>query len=178
MKKLEALFDAVIVKPIENEETLYGNIIVPDIGDFDSVEVIEVLVSAGDQINKDSNRNRILFLGSSITLGWGVDHQDTMTEKLNKMLNTQSNSYEVLNAGIGNYNTVRYVEHYLSKLSVLKPDSIVIQYFVNDAESLKSGGGNWLLRNIQLAVTLMIAFNRVIYSGDESSLINHYRDVY
>ena len=32
MKKLEALFDAVIVKPIENEETLYGNIIVPDMG--------------------------------------------------------------------------------------------------------------------------------------------------
>ena len=32
MKKLEALFDAVIVKPIENEETLYGNIIVPDVG--------------------------------------------------------------------------------------------------------------------------------------------------
>jgi lysophospholipase L1-like esterase len=132
----------------------------------------------GDQINKDVNRNRILFLGSSITLGWGVDHQDTMTERLNKMLNIQSNSYEVLNAGIGNYNTVRYVEHYLSKLSVLKPDSIVIQYFINDAESLKSGGGNWLLRNSQLAVTLMIAFNRVLYSGDESSLINHYRDVY
>ena len=32
MKKLEALFDAVIVKPIENEETLDGNIIVPDMG--------------------------------------------------------------------------------------------------------------------------------------------------
>jgi chaperonin GroES len=29
---LEALFDAVIVKPIEEEETTYGNIIVPDIG--------------------------------------------------------------------------------------------------------------------------------------------------
>jgi chaperonin GroES len=29
---LEALFNAVIVKPIENEETLYGNIIVPDMG--------------------------------------------------------------------------------------------------------------------------------------------------
>ena len=29
---LEALFDAVIVKPIEIEETTYGNIIVPDIG--------------------------------------------------------------------------------------------------------------------------------------------------
>jgi chaperonin GroES len=29
---LEALFDAIIVKPIEEEETTYGNIIVPDIG--------------------------------------------------------------------------------------------------------------------------------------------------
>ena len=29
---LEALFDAVIVKPIEAEETTYGGIIVPDIG--------------------------------------------------------------------------------------------------------------------------------------------------
>jgi chaperonin GroES len=30
--KLEALFDAVIVKPIEEEETQYGSIIVPDVG--------------------------------------------------------------------------------------------------------------------------------------------------
>tara|TARA_R110000796_G_scaffold89517_2_gene192986 strand:+ start:445 stop:741 length:297 start_codon:yes stop_codon:yes gene_type:complete len=29
---LEALFDAVIVKPIESEESTYGGIIVPDIG--------------------------------------------------------------------------------------------------------------------------------------------------
>jgi chaperonin GroES len=30
--KLEALFDAVIVKPVEEEETQYGSIIVPDVG--------------------------------------------------------------------------------------------------------------------------------------------------
>ena len=30
--ELEALFDAVIVKPLEEEETTYGNIIVPDLG--------------------------------------------------------------------------------------------------------------------------------------------------
>ena len=29
---LEALFDAVIVKPIEYEESTFGNIIVPDLG--------------------------------------------------------------------------------------------------------------------------------------------------
>lgn len=30
--KLEAMFDAVIVKPFEEEETMYGNIVVPDLG--------------------------------------------------------------------------------------------------------------------------------------------------
>jgi len=132
----------------------------------------------GKQILSKKEKNRILFLGSSITLGWGVSQEDIMTEKLSGMLNDERNSYEVLNAGIGNYNTPRYVELYFSRLHELKPDSIVIQYFVNDAESLDSGGGNWLLRNSQLAVTLMIAINRLIYSGGESSLIDHYKKVY
>lgn len=30
--KLEALYNSVIVKPLETEETSYGNIIVPDLG--------------------------------------------------------------------------------------------------------------------------------------------------
>ncbi len=30
--KLQALFNAVIVKPIEDEESVYGSIIVPDMG--------------------------------------------------------------------------------------------------------------------------------------------------
>jgi len=32
MNKLEAMFDAVIVKPLELEETMYGSIFVPDAG--------------------------------------------------------------------------------------------------------------------------------------------------
>ena len=32
MKQLKALYNAVIVKPIETEETSYGGIIVPDLG--------------------------------------------------------------------------------------------------------------------------------------------------
>jgi len=32
MSKLEALFDAVIVKPLETEETMYGSIFIPDAG--------------------------------------------------------------------------------------------------------------------------------------------------
>ena len=32
MSKLKAVFDAIIVKPLEEEETTYGSIIVPDMG--------------------------------------------------------------------------------------------------------------------------------------------------
>jgi chaperonin GroES len=32
MRKLNAKFDAVIVKPLETEETMYGSIVVPDAG--------------------------------------------------------------------------------------------------------------------------------------------------
>ncbi len=32
MRKLIAKFDAVIVKPLETEETMYGSIVVPDAG--------------------------------------------------------------------------------------------------------------------------------------------------
>lgn len=44
MSKLEAVFDGIIVKPIEAEDTLYGNIIVPDVGKEKShiAEVISV----------------------------------------------------------------------------------------------------------------------------------------
>ena len=54
--ELEALFDAVIVKPIENEETTYGNIIVPDMGN-DKNEMGEVIASW----SRKTNNNRRFY---------------------------------------------------------------------------------------------------------------------
>jgi len=64
--ELEALFDAVIVKPYESEETTYGNIIVPDLGkeknEFGEViavgpgkptitgEIISTTIKVGDKV--------------------------------------------------------------------------------------------------------------------------------
>jgi chaperonin GroES len=47
MSKLEALFDAVIVKPVEVEETQYGSIIVPDMGKDRNVHGTVVAVGPG-----------------------------------------------------------------------------------------------------------------------------------
>ena len=45
--KLEALFDAVIVKPFEEEETMYGSIVVPDAGKDRNEKGVVVAVGPG-----------------------------------------------------------------------------------------------------------------------------------
>ena len=104
---------------------------------------------------------------------------DFYYENLNqKEFNKNDNSVIVLNAGIGNYNAERYVELFLGKLKFIKPTDIVINYFINDAEELSSGRSNWLLKNSQLAATMWMAVSKLSFFGDESGLIEHYRNTY
>ena len=55
---------------------------------------------------------RILFLGSSITLGWGVAEENTVEALLERMLNAPGERVAVLNGGVGNYNSPRYVSRF------------------------------------------------------------------
>jgi lysophospholipase L1-like esterase len=127
---------------------------------------------------RDPNTRRILVLGGSITLGWGVPEQDTMTERLASMFAQNGQKVEVLNAGIGNYNAERYVELFLRDLTGLQPSDIVVHYFLRDAEKLDPGGGNIVLRNSELAVTFWIATTRLLGKTGERSLVDHYKEVY
>lgn len=124
------------------------------------------------------NTRRILFLGSSVTLGWGVSEEETVTSRIADMFKADGQDVEVLNAGIGNYNAVRYTERFKQRLADLRPSDIVVHYFVRDAEVLDAGGGNALLRNSQLAVTSWVAISRYFNSNANQSLEEHYRRVY
>jgi lysophospholipase L1-like esterase len=145
-----------------------------------SVEIrLNNLGMRGDDIPPGPpDKRRILFLGSSMTLGWGVKEEDTVTQLLQRKFREHGEDVEVLNGGIGNYNTVRYVRLYFKKLQALDPTDIVIHYFLNDAEVLEAGGGNFLLRNSQLAVTLWIAATRAFGKIGEENLVEHYRKAY
>jgi len=123
-------------------------------------------------------QRRILVLGSSITLGWGVPEEDTLTARLQQMFKADGRDVEVLNAGIGNYNAVRSVELFLTQLTDLQPTDIVLHYFVNGAEVLEPGGGNVFLRNSEVAVTLWQVANRMFGKAGEASLDEHYRALY
>lgn len=47
MKKLEALFDAVIVKPIEEDESKFGSIVVPDMGNEKNKQATVISIGPG-----------------------------------------------------------------------------------------------------------------------------------
>jgi lysophospholipase L1-like esterase len=77
---------------------------------------------------------RILMLGDSLTFGWGVPVAATVSERLETMFNDSGKAAQVINAGVGNYNTVMEVEYFLTEGQALEPDIVVLNYFVNDAE--------------------------------------------
>jgi lysophospholipase L1-like esterase len=121
---------------------------------------------------------RILLLGGSITLGWGVAEDETLAAQLEKRLSAAGEKVQVLNGGVGNYNAERYVSRFFKELTDVQPTDIVVHYFLRDAEALPPGGGNWFLRHSELAVTLWIAFHRLFDRHGEQSLVAHYRAVY
>lgn len=50
MRKLEALFDAVIVKPLEAEETQFGSIFIPDAGKDRNEQGTVIAVGPGVEV--------------------------------------------------------------------------------------------------------------------------------
>lgn len=123
-------------------------------------------------------RRRLLFLGSSILLGWGVPEEQTVTARLRAMFASRGEEVEVLNGGVGNYNAVRYVERFLTHLAATQPTDIVILYFLRDAEELDPGRNNILLRHSQLAATLWILGARYFGLAGTDTLEEHYRSIY
>ena len=67
--KLEALFNAVIVKPVEVEETMYGNIVVPDMGKEKNQTAEVIAVGPGHySITGDNFIKTTLSVGDKVIL--------------------------------------------------------------------------------------------------------------
>ncbi|MBI5164220.1 MAG: SGNH/GDSL hydrolase family protein [Magnetospirillum sp.] len=125
---------------------------------------------------KAADETRILMLGSSITLGWGVPEEETMRARVAAALP----SWTVLNGGIGNYNTARSVRQFETAWRrSSKPDMVVLQYFLRDAEYIPPSEDNALMRHSQLAVTLWYIAARFFQGrSDVSGLEDHYHRAY
>ena len=121
---------------------------------------------------------RILFLGGSITLGWGVAEEKTLTARLEAMFLKDGEDNRVFNAGIANYNAVRYVEGFFANYQLIRPTDIVVHYFINDAEILEPPKANFILRNSQLAFTIWLVLNRITESFGSDNLMDRNKSLY
>jgi len=81
---------------------------------------------------------RIMMLGDSTTFGWGVRLEDTAAKFLERKLNANLppgyDKVEVINAGVGNYDTVQEVTYYETRGRDFHPDLVVLVFFINDPE--------------------------------------------
>ena len=82
-----------------------------------------------------SERRRMIFLGDSLTFGWGVEKEQTFEHRLEQALDAQHPT-EILNFAAGNYNTTQQVEVFFEKGPAYRPDDVVVFYFINDAEPM------------------------------------------
>ena len=81
---------------------------------------------------------RILMLGDSFTEGWGVPFEQTFSKRLEHLYEARGIKAEVINTGIGNYNTIMEVNFFLNEGYKYRPDIVVLNYIPNDAEPVPS----------------------------------------
>jgi len=129
---------------------------------------------------------RILVLGDSITLGWGVAEEDTYCRQLERSLAKRlDRRVRVINTGVGGYNTVQELAFFRRHADDLNPDLVLLLYVRNDVEvnempffdrtenpspphvMIDVLGKSWIYR---------LGYHFSTYSGSNSGLITLDRD--
>ncbi len=105
---------------------------------------------------KTPEKLRVLMLGDSLTVGWGVAVEDTFPKRVERMYAANSVDVEVINAGVGNYNTIQEVEYFLTEGHKYEPDVVVLNYFINDAEPVPEHHKPSLLEETCLACVFTV----------------------
>ena len=130
---------------------------------------------------KPTGTVRTVMLGDSVTFGWGVRAEDTPSKLLETYLNQTPGEtrYEVINTGVGNYNTQMEVAYFLNKGYELKPDAVVLNYFINDAEPTPQRKRSWIAEHSQAYVVFASAIDKAsrLFFG-KSDWKDYYRNLY
>jgi lysophospholipase L1-like esterase len=79
---------------------------------------------------------RIVMLGDSLTVGWGVAVEDTFSKRIEALYRAAGTDVEAINFGVGNYNSIQEVESFFAEGRKYRPDVVVLNFFINDAEPL------------------------------------------
>jgi hypothetical protein len=119
-----------------------------------------------------ATRTRIMVLGDSIAFGWGVKSNETFASRIQTRLGP---GFEVINTGVGNYNSECEVEMF-EKYKSMRPDIVVLIFLLNDIEDIDYPTG------LELAAkkTFTYAFvsDKILNMGYGGNYEKYYRQLY
>jgi lysophospholipase L1-like esterase len=126
---------------------------------------------------------RIMMLGDSTTFGWGVRLEDTaakfLERKLNGHLPPGYDKVEVINTGVGNYDTVQEVTYYETIGRTYHPDLVVLVFFINDPEPVPVEKKSFLIDRSYLIAFATNRFDGVLrHAGVRPDWKKYYASLY
>lgn len=123
---------------------------------------------------------RIAFVGDSIAFGWGVAEQETFVHRVLAALNAAGRKVDGYNLGVGNYNTLQELTLFRDVGARLKPDIIVLCYFINDAEPMPHyGDNNWFDEHSAAWVVFHYRLDSLFRQfGEAPDWKRYYRELY
>ncbi len=126
---------------------------------------------------------RIMMLGDSTTFGWGVKEEDTaakfLERKLNANLPAGYDKVEVLNTGVGNYDTVQEVTYYETRGRAFHPDLVILVFFINDPEPVPIETKGFLIDRSYLIAFATNRFDGILrYAGLRPDWKQYYSSLY
>jgi lysophospholipase L1-like esterase len=82
-------------------------------------------------VEKEVGEVRILFLGDSVTMGWGIEHHDTYANQMETFLRRSGSRIQCINAGVEGYATYQELQMLRECLHFV-PDRVVLGFVMND----------------------------------------------
>jgi lysophospholipase L1-like esterase len=135
-------------------------------------------------LSKPKGVYRILALGDSTTFGWGAHQDKTWPKLLEQKLNANPPAggpqhFEVINSGVGNYNTAQEVAYFKERGRLYHPDMVIIGFAYNDGELTPRENKNWLARESYLYVVLSSGLDGLLrQTGPRPNYRDYYNSLY
>jgi lysophospholipase L1-like esterase len=116
-------------------------------------------------VPKPEGRFRVAVAGDSLTMGWGVADNETYPARLERLLREASPQHDtdVVNMGVGGYNTRQEVTLLARHAAALQPDLVLVGFYSNDVpdalddtEASAPGGTRIVAENPQAGRVLRI----------------------
>lgn len=160
--------------PAHNMKSAKGYLLKPNYSgthsrqEYSTTWKINSLGLRNEDFNPNDSKKNILFLGDSMTFGFGVENNETFSAKANELLkNNGYKDYRIINGGLAGASTYDSLFVYNYYYEMLKPQFVFLfMYPGNDIEDnlLYFGRGKRIAKTSQFDLKKWLGYKSHLYS--------------